>query len=51
VTDALHDLVYVVAVLPALIVARRYRQLPPAEVAAGKLRRFPPVVQYAAAAA
>jgi hypothetical protein len=28
VTDALHDLVYVVAVLPAVVVARRYRQLP-----------------------
>lgn len=27
--DALHDLVYVVAVLPAVVVARRYRQLPP----------------------
>lgn len=26
--DALHDLVYVVAVLPAVVVARRYRQLP-----------------------
>ena len=122
-TDALHDLVYVVAVLPALVVARRYRELPPvipistrpngapiargprwliivpallvavllplaaltlrvpgarmqteagavlmylllvevavfaalvlgleAEVAVGKLRRFPPLVQYAAAA-
>jgi hypothetical protein len=28
VIDALHDLVYVVAVLPAVVVARRYRQLP-----------------------
>ena len=28
-TNALHDLVYVLAVLPALVVARRYRELPP----------------------
>ena len=28
-TGVLHDLVYVLAVVPALVVARRYRRLPP----------------------